>query len=148
MNSICRLAIRMLIPMLILVFATTIQADPAMAKNFITIAIGSVPTASDPLIAEVARKLDAVEGYCSSTSTGAHFGDKLAKVHSLLTVQQPLLGLLDAFVLIARAQCSRNSDTSLLTLYALERNSGTSHRAAVAAVSTRPEALMAKWRSR
>ena len=124
------------------------RADDTDAKNFITVVTGSVPLSGDSNIGAVSRQFEIIRDYCHSTSHGASIGDKIAKSHSLLKVQQSLLVLLSDFTRIARAQCSRVDDSTLLSLYVLERNSGASHRTTVEKLSRNPTALIAKWSSR
>jgi hypothetical protein len=130
------------------VVAPLVRADEIDAKNFITVATGIVPSSSDPRITVVNSQLEAIRASCATTSQGAAFHDKLAKGHSLLTVSQPLLGLLSDFVRITRAQCSRVADSALISLYVIERNDGVSHAATVATLIKNPMGVVSKWQSR
>jgi len=123
-------------------------ADEHDAKNFITVATGSVPSPGDSRIKTVDRQLSAIESSCAATSKGAGIHDKLAKAHSLLRVNQSLLELLSDFVRIANAQCRNIDDGTLISLYVLERNSGVSHSVTVARLSQSPSALVTKWSNR
>lgn len=124
------------------------QASEVDAKNFITIASGSVPSPTDPRIRTVERQLNLIDSTCASTSKGAGIHDKIGMAHSNLKVSQSLFELLNDFVSIASAQCNRIDDSSLLALYVLERNSGQSHIQTVARLKKNPGALIAKWSSR
>lgn len=126
----------------------SVRADDTDAKNFLTIATGSVPSPGDSRIQVVSRQFEAIREYCRSTSRGASIGDMVAKSHSLLTAQQSLLMLLGDFVRVARVQCSRIDDSTLLSLYVLERNAGASHTSTIERLSRNPTALIAKWSSR
>ena len=127
---------------------SSVLADEHDAKNFITVATGTDPSSGDAKINSVDRQLRAIEASCASTSRGAGIHDKLAKTHSLLRTSQPLLDLLTDFVHIASAQCKRLDDSTLISLYVLERNSGVSHTATVAKLSKNPGSLVTKWSSR
>jgi hypothetical protein len=129
-----------------LVFASVAQANEGDARNFITMATDSVPSSSDPMIEVVSRQLETISYSCAGTSRGGLIVDKLTKAHSLLKVQQSLLVLLSDFVSIARAQCSRVDDITLISLYVLERNAGASHIATVAKLIKNPRSLIAKWK--
>ena len=131
-----------------LVTHMSVRADDTDAKNFITIATSSVPSPSDSRIEVVNRQFEVIREYCRSTSRGASIGDKVAKSHSLLTVQQSLLAFLGDFVGVARAQCSHVDDSTLLSLYVLERNAGASHTSTIGRLTRNPGALVAKWSSR
>lgn len=124
------------------------SADEYDAKNLITIATGSAPAASDSKIRVVMGQLESVQSSCSATRKGAGFHDKIAKSHSLLNVKQSLLLLLNDFVYVAKLQCANIDDSTLLTLYVLERNSGASHQATIAKLSKNPKQLIAKWSAR
>lgn len=124
------------------------HADERDAKNFITVATGSVPSSGDARIKQVERQLETILTLCAKTSRGAGIHDKLAKAHSLLRTQQSLLELLADFVHVAGAQCKRIDDSALISLYVLERNSGATHAATVMRLMKNPDALIAKWSSR
>ena len=132
----------------LLVAVAFAQPDSTDASNFITVATGSQPSPSDPRIAVVQSQLQTIQRYCASRSRGASITDKMAKSHSLLQVKQPLLALLTDFVRVARAQCSAVDDSTLLSLYVLERNSGAQHGSTIDRLSKNPGALVAKWSSR
>jgi len=123
-------------------------ADETDARNFLTVATGSVPSANDPRIPLVQRQLEMIEHYCASTSSGPGIHDKLSYGHSQLRVQQSLMAMLTDFVKITRAQCANVDSTALVTLYVLERNSGTSHFTTVEGLVKNPKALLAKWKAR
>lgn len=127
---------------------TTVRANERDARNFITVATGSVPSSSDPKIKVVEKQLDAIQAFCATTSKGAAIHDKLGKAHSLLRTQQSLLQLLADFVGVAKAQCRQIDDVTLITLYLLERNSGATHAATIMNLTKNPRALAAKWSSR
>jgi hypothetical protein len=129
-------------------FAGAARADDGDARNFLTIATGSVADPGDPRIQVVRRQLDAITAACGGTSSGAGIHDKLGKGHSLMKTQQPLLQLLADFVRIAQAQCSAIDDTTLITIYVLERNAGAGHTATVNRVIANPKTLIAKWSRR
>jgi hypothetical protein len=123
-------------------------ADETDARNFLTVATGSVPSSNDPRISIVQRQLEMIERYCAATSSGPGIHDKLGYAHSQLQVQQSQMAMLADFVRIARAQCSQMNSSALVTLYVLERNSGTSHSATVERLTKNPKGLLAKWKSR
>lgn len=123
-------------------------ADEADARNFLTVATGSVPSPKDARVSIVQRQLEAIERYCAATNSGAGIHDKLSYAHSQLRAQQSLIAMLTDFVRIAKAQCSQMNSASLVTLYVLERNSGTSHPATVEHLMKNPNGLLAKWKSR
>lgn len=131
-----------------LVIISNAHADQDNAKNFIIIATGGTSSANDAKIKSVERQLDAIQGYCSATSSGAGIHDKLAKSHSLLKTKQSLLELLSDFVSIASAQCNKIDSGTLISLYVLERNSGEKHTATVMRLTKNPRALIAKWSAR
>lgn len=132
----------------VLTAGSNVCADEHDAKNFITVATGTVPSSGDAKIQSVDRQLRTIEASCASTSRDAGIHDKLAKAHSLLHTSQSLLDLLTDFVHIANAQCKRLNDSTLISLYVLERNSGTSHKATVAKLSKNPGLLVTKWSNR
>ena len=123
-------------------------ADETDARNFLTVATGSVPSPNDPRVSIVQRQLEMIERYCAATSSGPGIHDKLAYAHSQLQVQQSQMAMLTDFVRIAKAQCSHVNSSTLVTLYVLERNSGTSHFATVEGLTKNPKGLLAKWKSR
>lgn len=127
---------------------SSVLANEHDAKNFITVATGSVPSLGDARIKIVDQQLNAIKSSCAATSTGAGIHDKLAKLHSLLQVNQSLLELLSDFVRIASAQCRNIDDSTLISLYVLERNSGASHSTTVTKLSKTPGTLLAKWKGR
>lgn len=126
---------------------SSVRANDYDAENFITVATGTVPSPGDAKIKAVSRQLRAIEASCANTSRGAGIHDKLAMAHSLLRTSQPLLDLLTDFVHIANAQCKRFDDSTLISLYVLERNSGASHTATVAKLLRNPGPLVTKWRN-
>lgn len=128
--------------------AVDAQASEVDARNIITIATGSVPTEGDRRILTVAAQLQEIREFCIPSSSGGTVADKLAKSHSLLKVSQPLLPLLKDFVRVAAAQCSRFSDTMLMSLYVLERNDGAAHSTTVNRLVRDPNHLVKKWNSR
>jgi hypothetical protein len=132
---------------LILILSSAQAASPD-AKNFITIATGVVASNSDTRIPMVNRQFSEIESYCARTSSGAAIWDKLAKGHSLMTTHQSLLLLLSDFVRVARASCSKFDDTTLISLYVLERNAGNDHTAVINRLITNPGALVRKYGSK
>ena len=130
-----------------LLLAQPARADDTDARNFITNATGSTTSQNDPRIAVVNRQLESIRSSCAQTSRGAAIHDKLVKAHSLLTTQQSLLVLLEDFVRVARAQCSRMDDSLLISLYVIERNSGSSHATTISRLIKDPGSLARKWRS-
>ena len=144
MRALCNLAV---VVTLILPWKL-VQADEHDARNFITVATGSVPSNDDPKLRLVERQLDAIQVFCATTSKGAAINDKLAKAHSLLRVQQSLVEMLADFVRVASAQCKRFDDGTLISLYVLERNSGATHLATMIRLTKNPDALVAKWSAR
>ena len=120
------------------------HADEHDARNFITVATGSVPSAGDSRIKSVERQLDAIQAYCGATSSGAGIHDKIAKAHSLLRTQQSLLELLSDFVRVASAQCDKIDSGTLISLYVLERNAGETHIGTVMRLAKNPRSLVAK----
>lgn len=120
-------------------------ADASDARNFLGVATGTVPSVNDPRIEVVAQQLESIHADCASSSHGAPIYDQLAFAHSELKVQQSLLGMLTDFVRIARAQCSKFDQATLVTLYLLERNSGASHGATVERLIKNPRPMVLKW---
>jgi hypothetical protein len=131
-----------------LIGATPSHAEERMARNLITVATGSVPENSDPRVLQVSRQLDRIEALCAVTSRGAEIGDKIAFSHSRLKVRQSIFTMLNGFEEIARNQCGSIDSATLLGLYVLERNEGSSHANTVHNVSRRPAPLIRKWSSR
>lgn len=125
-------------------------ADDGDAKNFLTVALGGPASSDDPRIGIVSNRLEAISGYCTGeanrTSAGIH--DQLAYTHSRLRVKQSLLALLNDFVGVAKAQCKQIGSSTLLGLYALERNEGASHTSTISRLIQNPKPLIAKWSSR
>lgn len=146
MTSLLKNVIKLLTVLITISYlaSTAAYANQDDAKNFITVATGSVPASDDLTIKTVERQLDLIQTYC--VTAGIH--DKLAKGHSMLKVSQPLLGLLNDFVNIARMQCNKTDFVTLISLYALERNSGATHAASVNNLTKNPRALTAKWSAR
>lgn len=134
-------AAAILLNLLILPVAFASERD---AKNLITVATGSLPSSNDPRIPIVELQLSTIQENCAS----AGFHDKLAKAHSLLTVKQSLLQVLADFVIVSRVQCAKLGDSTLVTLYVLERNAGASHSATINRLTKNPSALVAKWSAR
>ena len=129
---------------LVSVFPPAMAADQD-AKNFITIATGVVPSDGDARIPVVSRQLANIQASCDRTSRGAPIWDKLAKANSLVRYPESLLALLSDFVRVARASCSRLDDSTLISLYVLERNAGHSHAVVVNRLVTNPGALVQKY---
>ena len=123
-------------------------AAEADARNFLTVATGAIPSPNDPRVSIVQRQLEMIERYCAATSSGTGIHDTLSYAHSQLREQQSLMAMLTDFIRIARAQCSQVNSASLVTLYVLERNSGTAHFATVERLTKNPKGLLAKWKSR
>lgn len=119
-------------------------AADANAKHFITNATGVVPSDSDPRIPAVSRQFEDIRISCVGTSSAVPIWDKLAKAHSMLTPSQPLLALLADFVRVARASCASVDDSTLLSLYVIERNAGQPHQAVINRLITNPGALIRK----
>lgn len=128
-------------------FVCSAQANEYDARNFLTVATGSVPSKNDPLVQTVQRQLEMAEYYCTVSNSGYSMHDRLAKAHSLLRVQQSLLELLVDFVRIAKSQCTKFDSGTLTSLYVLERDDGASHFATVERLIKNPQPLIAKWRA-
>lgn len=125
------------------------HASEINATNFITVATGRTPSKNDPLINTVNQQLNSIRESCASTTTGAGIHDKLVRVYSDIHIKDPsLLVILGDFVVLAKIQCRKFSDTMLATLYLLERNEGASHSSTIAKLSKNPAQLIKKWSSR
>lgn len=131
-----------------LIGAVPAHAEERMARNLITVATGSVPENSDRRVLQVSRQLDRIGALCAATSRGAEIGDKVAFSHSRLKVRESIFSMLNGFEEIARNQCGSIDSATLLGLYVLERNEGSSHANTVHNVARRPAPLIRKWSSR
>lgn len=132
---------------LILISVLPAMAADQDAKNFITVATAVVPSDGDARIPVVSRQFADIQASCARTSRGGAIWDKLAKAHSLLRAPQSLLALLSDFVRVARASCSKLDDSTLISLYVIERNAGIDHAVVINPLVTNPEALVRKYGS-